>query len=65
MTEYEIADAEFNAAFAIFNPILVAFTDIKIAMKDRPTYEQWAEAKKMQKTAIEKFDAAWEKASKS
>lgn len=61
MTEYEAANAEFNAAFAIFNPIIVAFTDIKIPLKDRPTYEEWAKAKAMQKEAMAKFDAAYAK----
>ena len=59
MTEYEKARAEFDAAFAIFNPIMVAFTDVKIPMDQRPTWDEFRKAQEMQKEAVDKFDAAY------
>ena len=58
-TEYEKAKAEYDEAFAIFNPVYIAYTDINIPLCDRPTHEQFFAAKKLRDEATAEFDAAF------
>ena len=58
--DYNDAIKEHNAEFLVYNPVHVAYTDSKLAIKDRPTDEEYIAARTIYREAVAKFDKAEE-----